>query len=44
MYRRVNLARLSALTGNLEVRFMRGMERIVESNNPSLNSDFKTGT
>jgi excisionase family DNA binding protein len=44
MYRRVNRARLAAVAGNLEVRFTRGVERIDESNNPSVNSDFKTGT
>ncbi len=44
MYRRVNRAKLAAVAGNLEVRFTRGLERIDESNNPSVNSDFKTGT
>ena len=44
MYRRVNRARLAVVAGNLEVRLTRGQERIDESNNPSVNSDFKTGT
>ena len=44
MYRRVNRARLATVAGNLEVRLTRGQERIDESNNPSVNSDFKTGT
>ena len=44
MYRRVSRARLAAAVGNLEVGFTRGQERLDESNNPSLNSDFKTGT
>lgn len=43
MYRRVSRARLAAVTGNLEVRITRGRERIDESGNPSVNSDFKTG-
>jgi excisionase family DNA binding protein len=44
MYRRVNLARLATAAGNLEVRFTRGQERLSESDSPSVNSDFKTGT
>jgi len=44
MYRRVNRARLAAVAGNLEVRFTRRLERIDESSNSSVNSDFKTGT
>ena len=43
MYRRVSRARLAAVAGILEVRFTRGLERIDESNNPSVNSDLKTG-
>lgn len=43
MYRRVSRARLPAVAGNLEVQFTRGLERIDESNNPSVDSDFKTG-
>lgn len=43
MYRRVNRARLVAVTGDLEVRLTGGRERIDESGNPFVNSDFKTG-
>jgi len=44
MYRRVSRAKLAAVAGNLEVRFMRELKCIDESNNPSVNSDFETGT
>lgn len=44
IYRRVSRARLVAVAGNLVVQFTRGQKRIDESNNPSVNSDFKTGT
>ncbi len=43
MYRRVSTARLSVVAGNLDVRFTQGLERIDESDNPSVNSDFKNG-
>jgi excisionase family DNA binding protein len=44
MYRRANLARLAAATGKLEVRFTQARQRIDESNSPSVNCIFKTGT
>lgn len=43
MYRRVSGAHLATVAGNLEVRLTRGQVRIDESNNPSVNSDLKTG-
>lgn len=42
MYRRVNLARLAEASGNLDVRITQAPERLVESDNSSVNSDFKT--
>lgn len=43
MYRRVNLAKLLAVQGSLEVRITEARKRIDESNRPSVNSDFKQG-
>lgn len=40
IYRRVNLARLPSVQGNLKVRFPDVQERIGESAEPSVNSDF----
>lgn len=40
MYRRVNLAKLDAARGNLEVSLPDGARRIDESGNPSVNHDF----
>lgn len=43
MYRRVSRPLLAAVAGNLEVRVTRGLKRIDESCDPSVNSDFKKG-
>jgi hypothetical protein len=43
MYRRVKLASLPSVRGNLEVRFPEGWEHIDESLKPSVNRDFEKG-
>ncbi len=44
IYRRVSLARLTEVKGNLEVRFTQARKHIVENDFPSVNSAFKTGS
>lgn len=43
IYRRVSLARLAVVKGNLDVRFTQAREHIVERSNPSVNSVFRSG-
>lgn len=43
MYRRVSLAKLGVVQGNLEVTFTKAARHIDESSNPSVNSYFKAG-
>ena len=43
MFRRVTLAKLGAVKGNLEVTFTKAARHIDESSKPSVNSDFKAG-
>ena len=43
MYRRVSLARLAEIGGDLDIRSADGREHIVKSTNPSVNGDFKPG-
>lgn len=41
MYRRVSYARLRDVQSNLDVRLPEAMQRLDDSSNPSVNSDFK---
>lgn len=43
MFRRVSLACLDKVRGNLAVMFTNAREHIVERSSPSVNSDFETG-
>lgn len=43
MYRRVTLAKLGAVRGNLDITFTKAERHIDESSKPSVNSDFKAG-
>jgi hypothetical protein len=41
MYRRVNLAKLELVRGNLDITITEAPQRISESAKPTVNSDFK---
>ena len=41
MYRRVSLAKLDQVRGNLDITMPQALQHIVESNQPSVNSDLK---
>lgn len=43
MFRRVSLAKLGAVCGNLKVTHMQARAHISDSSNPSVNCDFKAG-
>ena len=43
IYRGTSRAELGAFKGHLSITFTKGEQHIYETNNPSLNSDFKAG-
>ena len=43
MFRRVTLAKLGAVKGDLDITFTQAVRNIDESSKPSVNSDFKAG-
>ena len=43
MYRRVNVAKMKQVSGNLDVRLPQAPSRIGESNKPSVNCDLRQG-
>jgi hypothetical protein len=43
MNRRVNLAKLAQVRGKMDIKFPQALQRIGESNRPSVNSDLKEG-
>jgi len=43
LYRRVNMAELVQVRGNLEVTFTKAEEQVSDSTQPTVNSDFREG-